>query len=99
MEDYEKLMWIDLEMELQDTLVHYLDSAFDIYDVKNVTQVWGQQDDFVSCEGSDQLSSGMLLLKPQADLVTALQEQAKKMQKCLFPQHVIQQYFHKPGHS
>lgn len=92
LEEYDKLIWMDLDMDVNKNL----DSVFD-YDLGDGNVIYGQSDNW-NCEPpnawkSKQFCSGMMLFKPNKKLVEGLQEQGRKMKYCWGDQKLIASYF------
>jgi len=97
MTDYDKLMWIDTDM----TLRKNLDGIFDDprYDLLDGKRIYGQRDDYFSCDGKGDFCSSLMLFKPRADAIEGLGQAAKGMGYCWGDQRIIRQYFKTDGRS
>eukprot|EP00746_Dinoflagellata_sp_MGD_P164521 gnl/MRDRNA2_/MRDRNA2_93184_c0_seq1.p1 gnl/MRDRNA2_/MRDRNA2_93184_c0~~gnl/MRDRNA2_/MRDRNA2_93184_c0_seq1.p1 ORF type:complete len:341 (-),score=90.67 gnl/MRDRNA2_/MRDRNA2_93184_c0_seq1:19-1041(-) len=97
LEDYDKLLWMDLDVQVQ----RNLDSLFDEsqYPLGDGDTIWGQSDNW-NCEGknaakSRDLCSGMMLFKPSQKHLEGLKEQGRQMNYCWGDQKLIAKYFSK----
>eukprot|EP00746_Dinoflagellata_sp_MGD_P154399 gnl/MRDRNA2_/MRDRNA2_84784_c0_seq1.p1 gnl/MRDRNA2_/MRDRNA2_84784_c0~~gnl/MRDRNA2_/MRDRNA2_84784_c0_seq1.p1 ORF type:complete len:305 (+),score=65.53 gnl/MRDRNA2_/MRDRNA2_84784_c0_seq1:56-970(+) len=89
MSEYDKVLYMDTDVSVKKNL----DSIFDKYDPKE--GLYGQQDDYFSCQGSGSFASGIMLFKPSAKHVEGLINQQKRQRTCGGDQDLIKNYFNK----
>lgn len=98
MEEYDKLIWLDLDSTVKKNLDVLFDSPE--YDLKDGNQIWGQVDNW-NCERAGpalhHFCSGMMLFKPNKKHLEGLLEQGKKMGWCWGDQKILARYWGKEG--
>lgn len=95
--DYDKLMWLDSDMEVKTNIDYIFDGTVDRW------SLIGQADRWNNCENAtmdNRLCSGAMLFRPSTQVYGALTSKLESMQACHWgDQQVINDVFHSSGYN